>query len=75
MAAPGGEFGGVDLHTPHWHGNTGTVAGMRTDVTNLLPASMATADLRPGATGAGQVHCHVGDRIVAGMQALYRVTE
>ena len=30
----------VDLHTPHWHGNTVTVIGMRTDVVSLLPATM-----------------------------------
>ena len=27
----------VDLHTPHWHGNTVTVNGMRMDVVSLLP--------------------------------------
>lgn len=47
---------------------------MRTDVTNLLPASMATADLEPDAAGTWQFHCHVGDHIAAGMQALYEVT-
>lgn len=64
----------VDLHTPHWHGNTATINGMRTDVANLLPASMFVADLRPDAEGLWQFHCHVGDHIGAGMQALYRVT-
>ncbi|HEX6076336.1 MAG TPA: multicopper oxidase domain-containing protein [Micromonosporaceae bacterium] len=64
----------VDLHTPHWHGNTVTAHGMRTDVANLLPASMATADMRPDAAGTWLFHCHVGDHIAAGMQALYRVT-
>ena len=33
----------VDLHTPHWHGNTVVTGGMRTDVVNLLPASMIVA--------------------------------
>jgi len=44
----------VDLHTPHWHGNTVTVMGMRTDVAELLPASMKTADMhvdQPGTRG------------------------
>ena len=63
----------VDLHTPHWHGNTATVNGMRTDVVNLLPASMATADMQPDAAGTWLFHCHVGDHIAAGMQARYRV--
>lgn len=63
----------VDLHTPHWHDNTAVVNGMRTDVTNLLPASMITADMQPDAEGTWLFHCHVGDHIAAGMQARYHV--
>jgi FtsP/CotA-like multicopper oxidase with cupredoxin domain len=63
----------VDLHTPHWHGNTGVAAGMRTDVVNLLPASMMVTDMEPDAPGKWQFHCHVADHITAGMQALYEV--
>ena len=40
----------VDLHTPHWHGKTlqvgVSVAARRTDVAELLPGSMVTADRR-----------------------------
>ena len=64
----------VDLHTPHWHGNTAVVNGMRTDVVSLLPATMVTADMTPDATGTWLFHCHVGDHIAAGMQARYTVT-
>jgi manganese oxidase len=64
----------VDLHTPHWHGNTATINGMRTDVANLLPASMIVADMTPDAVGTWLFHCHVGDHIAAGMQARYQVT-
>jgi FtsP/CotA-like multicopper oxidase with cupredoxin domain len=64
----------VDLHTPHWHGNTVTINGMRTDVASLLPATMATAEMTPDAPGVWQFHCHVGDHILAGMQARYQVT-
>jgi hephaestin len=63
----------VDLHTPHWHGNTAVVAGMRTDVVNLLPAGMITADLIPDRAGIWLFHCHVGDHLKAGMLARYRV--
>lgn len=63
----------VDLHTPHWHGNTAVVHGMRTDVANLLPASMVSADMTPDAVGTWLFHCHVADHITAGMQSLYRV--
>ena len=62
----------VDLHTPHWHGNTVT-APMRTDVVSLLPAGMALADMVPDAPGRWLFHCHVGDHITAGMQARYSV--
>ena len=65
----------VDLHTPHWHGNTVLVNGMRTDVANLLPASMVTADMTPDAVGTWLFHCHVGDHITAGMQARYQVVD
>ncbi|MGI8701021.1 MAG: multicopper oxidase domain-containing protein [Nocardioidaceae bacterium] len=64
----------VDLHTPHWHGNTVTVNAMTTDVTNLLPATMIQADMPPDAVGTWLFHCHVGDHITAGMLARYQVT-
>ena len=41
----------VDLHTPHWHGNTLVAMGMRTDVVQLLPGGMVTADMRPDDAG------------------------
>jgi manganese oxidase len=63
----------VDLHTPHWHGNTVTVNGMRTDVIQLLPATMVTADMVPDDPGIWLFHCHVGDHITAGMLTRYRV--
>lgn len=65
----------VDLHTPHWHGNTAIVHGMRTDVVTLLPASMAMADMTPDAAGTWLVHCHVADHITAGMQTRYEVSD
>ena len=63
----------VDLHTPHWHGNTVTVNGMRTDTVNLLPATLATADMVPDDPGMWGFHCHVSDHILAGMLARYEV--
>jgi hephaestin len=64
----------VDLHTPHWHGNTVTVNGMRMDVVSLLPASMVVADMVPDDVGTWLFHCHVNDHIRAGMLTRYRVT-
>jgi len=63
----------VDLHTPHWHGNTVTIGGMRTDMAELLPGSMMVADMQPDDVGTWLFHCHVNDHIVAGMQGRYRV--
>jgi len=64
----------VDLHTPHWHGNTVlTLGGMRTDVVGLLPAEMVTVDMVPDNIGTWLFHCHVNDHIKAGMIARYRV--
>ncbi|MCA1836587.1 MAG: multicopper oxidase domain-containing protein [Actinobacteria bacterium] len=64
---------GVNLHTPHWHGNTVTVAGMRMDSVNLLPATMITADMVADNPGIWLFHCHVSDHITAGMLARYQV--
>jgi FtsP/CotA-like multicopper oxidase with cupredoxin domain len=64
----------VDLHTPHWHGNTVVLNGMRTDVANLLPMSMQVADMVPDAPGKWLYHCHVNDHIIAGMLATYTVS-
>ena len=63
----------VDLHTPHWHGQTATVMGMRTDVTSLLPGSMIVADMRPDEPGTWLFHCHVNDHISAGMSSVFDV--
>ena len=64
----------VDLHTPHWHGNDVVANGMRTDVVNLLPATMVVADMVPDDPGIWLFHCHVNDHIVAGMMTRYQVT-
>jgi hypothetical protein len=63
----------VDLHTPHWHGNTVIAAGMRTDTIGLLPATMTIADMTPDDPGIWLFHCHVTDHILAGMQTRYQV--
>jgi len=72
LLALGGES---DLHTPHWHGNVVTVAGRRTDVVELLPASMRVADMVPDAPGIWLFHCHVEDHMMEGMSALYEVVK
>jgi FtsP/CotA-like multicopper oxidase with cupredoxin domain len=70
LVALGGE---QDLHTPHWHGNTVLQDGHRTDVIELLPASMKVADMRADNPGIWLYHCHVSDHVMAGMAARYEV--
>ena len=68
----GGESG---LHTPHWHGNVVLNDGHRTDVLELLPASMKVADMVPDSPGIWLFHCHVEDHMMAGMSARYEVAK
>ncbi|MCY7401256.1 MAG: multicopper oxidase domain-containing protein [Nocardioides sp.] len=65
----------VDLHTPHWHGNTETTNGMRSDMIQLLPGMMMVSDMVPDDPGTWLFHCHVNDHISAGMVALYQVVK
>lgn len=65
----------VDLHSPHWHGKTMLVgngpSAVRTDVINLLPATMVTATMKADNVGEWMLHCHVADHIEAGMLTSY----
>ena len=63
-----------DFHSPHWHGNTVTIGGMRTDVTFLGPMAMATANMVPDNVGTWLFHCHVSFHNEEGMAVRYRVT-
>jgi FtsP/CotA-like multicopper oxidase with cupredoxin domain len=63
-----------DFHSPHWHGNTVTIAGMRTDVTFLGPMAMVVADMIPDDVGTWLFHCHISFHNEAGMAVRYRVT-
>jgi FtsP/CotA-like multicopper oxidase with cupredoxin domain len=62
-----------NAHTPHWHGNTVTVAGQRTDVLVVTSAQMMTAEMKPDAPGIWLYHCHISDHMLAGMMARYEV--
>ena len=63
----------ADLHTAHWHGNTVLEHGHRTDVVELLPASMRVADMVADNPGIWMFHCHVNDHMLEGMSARYQV--
>ena len=62
------------LHTAHWHGVRVSEDGRRnTDVIELLPASMKTADFIADNPGTWLFHCHVGEHMHEGMYAQYRI--
>lgn len=67
----------LDNHSAHWHGKTLTVGApsiaRRTDVVELMPASMVTADMKADNPGEWMYHCHVADHIDAGMMTSYRI--
>jgi hypothetical protein len=63
----------IDLHTPHWHGETVTEGGRNTDVIELLPGSMKTVDMIADNPGTWMFHCHVEDHMEAGMMAVYTI--
>jgi hephaestin len=63
----------IDLHTPHWHGQTLLWQGMRVDIIELLPATMRVLDMVPDSPGIWLYHCHVDDHITAGMLARFQV--
>jgi len=63
----------VDLHTPHWHGQTVVSNGMRSDMVQLLPGMMMTSNMTADNPGVWLFHCHVNDHISAGMQTRFRV--
>ncbi|XP_074467992.1 ferroxidase HEPHL1 isoform X2 [Sebastes fasciatus] len=63
----------VDIHSAFFHGNTLLDRGHRTDVLSLFPATFATAEMVPKATGKWLLACQVNDHLQAGMQAFYEV--
>lgn len=63
----------IDVHTPHWHGETVAAGSSNTDVIELLPGSMHTVDMIADNPGSWMFHCHVEDHMEAGMMAVYTI--
>lgn len=63
----------MDIHTPHWHGKTVRHNQRNTDVIELLPASMVSADMMADNPGTWLFHCQVSDHLEAGMLATYTI--
>jgi manganese oxidase len=63
----------IDLHSPHWHGETVTDGRRNTDVIELLPGSMTSVDMLADNPGTWMFHCHVEDHMEAGMTAVFTI--
>jgi len=63
-----------DMHTPHWHAQTTSQFGIRTDVLSLLPAQMTETDMIPDDPGYWMFHCHVNSHNYDGMNTKYLVS-
>jgi len=58
----------LDFHTAHWHGLRVVEEGRRrTDVVELLPATMKVADMLADNPGTWLFHCHVAEHMREGM--------
>lgn len=68
-----GMGGEEDIHTAHWHGKTVQNQSRRTDVVELLPASMVSVDMLADNPGTWLFHCQVTDHMEAGMMATYSI--
>ena len=66
---------GLNVHTPHWHGNVVVQNGKRTDVIFIAPAQMETVDMVPDDPGIWMFHCHFDEHMQAGMMARYQVDQ
>jgi FtsP/CotA-like multicopper oxidase with cupredoxin domain len=64
-----------DLHTAHWHGETVEWNGRRTDVIELLPASMVTVNMAAENVGTWMYHCHVAEHMKGGMHTTFTIHE
>jgi FtsP/CotA-like multicopper oxidase with cupredoxin domain len=66
----------TDFHTAHWHGLRVVEEGRRrTDVVELLPATMKVADLLADNPGSWLFHCHVAEHMREGMFARLTIYE
>ncbi|HTZ98370.1 MAG TPA: multicopper oxidase domain-containing protein [Terriglobales bacterium] len=64
-----------DMHSPHWHGEVVQYGRHHTDVIELLPGSMATADMLADNPGTWMLHCHVSEHMESGMMATYTISQ
>jgi FtsP/CotA-like multicopper oxidase with cupredoxin domain len=66
-----GDF--LNVHAPHWHGNTVMLNGSRVDVISIISSQALTVDMTPDNPGTWLYHCHVSDHFIMGMMSFYQV--
>ena len=62
-----------DIHTANWHGQTATIAQMRTDMAMLNPMTSVIADMVPDEPGIWLLHCHMPGHAIGGMKTRFQV--
>jgi hypothetical protein len=63
-----------DFHSAHWHGVRVAEDGRRrTDVVELLPATMKVVDMVAQNPGTWMLHCHVAEHMTEGMFAPFTI--
>lgn len=62
-----------DAHVPHWHGQTVTMNGMRTDAIDIEDNQVKVVDMLPDNPGVWLFHCHLAGHLQAGMEARFKV--
>jgi manganese oxidase len=65
----------IDMHTPHWHGETVTYDHQNVDLVELLPGSMKVVDMIAYNPGTWMFHCHVLEHMESGMMVTYTIYE
>lgn len=63
----------VDLHSPHWHGQSVAVENHHSDQFKMEPGTVTVATMFPDDNGSWLLHCHVNDHILAGMVTTYTI--
>jgi FtsP/CotA-like multicopper oxidase with cupredoxin domain len=58
---------------PHWHGQTVTLDGMRTDAIDIEDNQVKVVDMLPDNPGIWLLHSHVAGHLQGGMEARSKV--
>jgi hypothetical protein len=63
----------IDIHSPHWHGETVSDGHNNVDVVEVVPGTTKEVDMLADNPGTWMFHCHVNDHIEGGMMATFTI--